>query len=361
MTEITIRACKFHRLLDYLARIDLDAAAIAASVDLSADRVAALDPEYPLPARHYSSLYRAAARQMQQLNQPIPWAAGLGGESFELMCHCMISGRTLGDALRLAERFDKQMYPLNGYRVCLLEDTAGPQVRLGYTFNLSAAGAGLIPADWDRADSKLTVARSSGLRMWHALCGWLIGQSVRAIELRIDAPPLSQEYHDSLVEIFDAPVYFDAAENTFSFDRALLDRRVVHTGKSLTEFLKNSVYHLIEVDSRPASTSAAIKSLVSIELSDGTPSFAAIASMLYMSESSLRRCLQGEQTSYQAIKDEVRCEVAIDKLLNENARVADLAELLGFTEASSFVRSFKNWTGHTPKSYKDRMQSLGRA
>ena len=97
---------------------------------------------------------------MQQLNQPIPWAAGLG-ESFELMCHCMISGRTLGDALRLAERFDKQMYPSNGYRVCLLEDTAGPQVRLGYTFNLSAAGAGLIPADWDRADSKLTVARSS--------------------------------------------------------------------------------------------------------------------------------------------------------------------------------------------------------
>ena len=44
-------------------------------------------------------------------------------------------------------------------------------------------------------------------------------------------------------------------------------------------------------------------------------------------------------------QDEVRCEVAIDKLLNKNARVADLAELLGFTEASSFVRSFKNWTG----------------
>jgi AraC-like DNA-binding protein len=78
-----------------------------------------------------------------------------------------------------------------------------------------------------------------------------------------------------------------------------------------------------------------------------------------MSESSLRRRLQSEQTSYQAIKDEVRCEVAIDKLLHEDARVADLAELLGFTEASSFVRSFKSWTGHTPKSYRDRMQSQG--
>ena len=78
-----------------------------------------------------------------------------------------------------------------------------------------------------------------------------------------------------------------------------------------------------------------------------------------MSESSLRRRLQKEETSYQALKDEVRCEVAIDKLLNENAKVADLAEYLGFTEPSSFVRSFKGWTGQTPKAYKERMHQLG--
>ena len=77
-----------------------------------------------------------------------------------------------------------------------------------------------------------------------------------------------------------------------------------------------------------------------------------------MSESSLRRRLQQEDTSYQAIKDEVRCEVAIDKILNENAKVADVAELLGFTEASSFVRSFKSWTGQTPRAYREKMVAL---
>jgi AraC-like DNA-binding protein len=358
MSEITIQANKFQRLLDYLARIGLDAEAIAATVELRADRIAALEPEHPLPARHYSRLYRAAAKQMQQNKQSLPWAAGLGGEAFELMCHCMIGARTLGDALRLAERFDQLLYPLNGYRVSLLEEPAGSQVKLSYTFDLTEAGATLIPEDWDRAGSKMTVARSSGLRMWHALCGWLIGQSLTAIELRIDAPALSQEYHDGLARVFDAPVYFDAGENTFSFDRSFLERRLVHTSESLAEFLKNSVYHLIAIDKGLTSTSAAIKSLVSIDLPNGTPSFSAVASMLYMSESSLRRRLQGEHTSYQAIKDEVRCEVAIDKLLHEDTRVADLAELLGFTEASSFVRSFKSWTGHTPKSYRDKAQSL---
>jgi AraC-like DNA-binding protein len=179
-------------------------------------------------------------------------------------------------------------------------------------------------------------------------------------ELRIDGPVVNQEYHDSLARVFDAPVFFDGGENTFLFRRDLLERRLVHTADSLEEFLSNSIYHLIAIDRQPASTSAAIKSLVTIDLPNGMPSFSSVASMLYMSESSLRRRLQGEQTSYQAIKDEVRCEVAINKLLNEDARVADLAEYLGFTEASSFVRSFKSWTGLTPRSYKDKMIALGR-
>ena len=119
------------------------------------------------------------------------------------------------------------------------------------------------------------------------------------------------------------------------------------------------VYQLIASERGPASTSAAIKSLVTIDIPNGMPSFTEIAGHLHMSESSLRRRLQKESTSYQALKDEVRCDIAIDKLLHENAKVADLAEYLGFTEPSSFVRSFKGWTGSTPKAYKERMRLLG--
>jgi AraC-like DNA-binding protein len=361
VAEITVSAKKFLRLFDYLERVGLDVQAIAAAVDLRPERIAALDPQQGLPAVHYSRLYRAAAGQMQQLRQPLPWGAGLGGESFELMCHCMISARTLAGALRLAERFDQLLYPVNRRQVRLLEDPAGPLVRLGYTIDVPEGEAALIPEDWDRADYKVSVAHASGLLVWHAFCGWLIGQNLAVEDVRISGPFVNRDYRDSLASVFAAPVCFDAADNTFSFERELLEHRIVHTTESLEEFLENSVFHLIASEKQPASTSAAIKSLVSIDLPNGMPSFASVAAMLYMSESSLRRRLQGEQTSYQAIKDEVRCEVAIDKLLHEDARVADLAEFLGFTEASSFVRSFKGWTGHTPKSYKDKMQALGSA
>jgi len=359
MTEISVPAKKFQRLLDYLERVGLDVKTIAATVDIRLDRIAALDPEQALPALNYSRLYKAATVELQRLGQPIPWGAGLGGESFELMCHCMIGARTLGEALRLAQRFNALLYPLNRYRMLLREEPAGPLVRLEYDIEVPEGETDLIPEDWDRADYRVSVARASGLVVWHAYCGWLTGDALTAEELRIMAPKVNREYRESLERIFACPVYFDAADNSFSFRRELLERRIVHTTDSLAEFLKNSVYHLIAMDRIPASTTAAIKSLVSIDLPTGMPSFAAVASMLYMSESSLRRRLQAENTSYQAIKDEVRCEVAIDKLLNEDARVADLAEFLGFTEASSFVRSFKSWTGYTPKCYKEKMQSLG--
>ena len=360
MSEITVGAGKYKRLLDYLEHIGLDPVVIAGSVNLVPERIMGLDSDQPLPALQYAWLYNAAVAEMQKLGHPIPWAAGIGSEAFEMMCRCVITARTLGEALRIAERYDKLLYPMIGYNIRLLDDGEAPSVRLSYRINVAGDESALAPSHWDRSGYQATVARASGLQVWHAFCGWLIGQPLEAEEVRVAAPFLSEEYSEGLATIFHCPIYFDADENTLKFSRHALDRRLVHTRESMAEFLDGIVYHLIAAERRPASTSSAIKSLVSIDLAHGMPSFTAVAESLHMSESSLRRRLQKENTSYQALKDEIRCEVAIDKLLNENAKVADLAEYLGFTEPSSFVRSFKSWTGQTPRSYRERIQSLGR-
>jgi len=359
MSELTVAAGKFARLIDYIKKIGLDADAIAARINLVPQKILALDADEQLPALQYGRLYQEAVGEMQTLGRPIPWAAGLGSEAFELMCRCLISTRTLGEALRIAERFDQLVYPLLGYSMRLLDDPAEPYARLSYRVKLESNDTVMAPSSWDRSDARATLARASGLIVWGALCGWLTGQPVECRLVRIAAPNIGDAYEARLSRVFHCDIEFDAEENTLSFERAVLERRLVHTAQSLTEFLDASVYHLIAVDSQPASTSAAIKSLVSIDLSHGLPSFTAVAETLHMSESSLRRRLQKENTSYQALKDEIRCEVAIDQLLNRNAKVAEVAEYLGFTEPSSFVRSFKSWTGQTPNGYRERMQALG--
>ncbi len=357
MSEITVAASKFHRMFDYLARIGLDAEAIGAAVNLSPARVAELPPGEGLPARQYSRLYNEAVVQMQTLEQPLPWAGGVGSEAFKLMCHCMISGRTLREALVLASRFEALVCPLIGHQVSLAEE--GGFARLSYHIRVRSDESDLVPEEWDRAEHSDAVSRASGLLVWHAFCGWLVGQSLEAHAVTIAAPYVNDEYRDRLGRVFRCPIEFDAADNVLVFSADQLDRRLVHTADSLRQFLDNAIYELIAIDREPVSTSAAIKSLISIDLPSGMPSFSRISEHLHMSESSLRRRLQKENTSYQNLKDEVRCQIAIDKLLNENATVADLADHLGFTEPSSFVRSFKSWTGETPKGYRDKMQALG--
>lgn len=361
MAEISVAAGKFAQLLDYLDRVGIDSQSVAGSVGLSVSNLLERPDDELLPAKQYARLYRAAAMEMQKLGQPIPWAAGVGSEAFELMCHCIIGAHTLGDALALATRFERLFYPLIGYNIRLLDDGESDLVKLSYRINVEGDESVLVPEQWERAGYQPTVSRASGLEVWHGLCGWLTGQPLDAREVRIAAPFLSQPYFEALAAVFRCPIYFDAEENSLAFPREALERRIVHTPASLDEFLESSIYHLIAASREPASTSAAIKSLVSIDLPGGMPSFASLAEALHMSESSLRRRLQKENTSYQALKDEVRCEIAIDRLLNDSATVAELSEFLGFTEPSSFVRSFKGWTGYTPKSYRERVRGMGQA
>jgi AraC-like DNA-binding protein len=358
MSEITVTVRKFTRLFDYLERVGLDSQAIGATVNLLPERLVELSPDHALPAQQYSRLYKAAVVQLQTLEQPLLWAAGIGSEAFELMCHCIIGAKTLGEALRLATRFDKLMFPMLSYNIRLIEESSD-FAKLSYRVNVGDSNSKLVPQHWDRADYQETVAKASGLTVWHTFCGWLTGLPLETIAVNVSAPYLSEAYEEGMKRVFHCPINFDAQENTISFSSEQLQRRVVHTADSLPDFFNNLVYQLIASELVPSSTSAAIKSLVSIDMPSGMPSFTAIAEHLHMSESSLRRRLQKESTSYQALKDQVRCEVAIDKLLNEQTKVADLAEYLGFTEPSSFVRSFKGWTGFTPKAYKDKMGLLG--
>lgn len=358
MTEITVAAKKFLHLLDYIQRIGLSSRKIAGSVHLLPERLAELPEEQGLPAQLYSRLYRAAVKEMQTLGQPLPWAAGLGSEAFELMCHTVISCKTLGDALQMAGRFDALLYPIQHFGMTIKEDESG-KIKLCFNTSIVDENSKLIPSEWERAEFQSTVSHASGLLVWRGFCGWLTGQPLDVARVSIAAPYLNKAYEESLSQSFNSPVQFDEQENMFEFSAEHLSRRIIQTVDALDDFFNELIYQLIIAQQQPASTSSAIKSLLIIDISRGALSFERISESLYMSESSLRRRLKQEGTSYQELKDEVRCDIAINMLLNEDAKLADIADYLKFSEASSFVRSFRSWTGYTPKAYKERMEKLG--
>lgn len=352
MSDIQIPIRKFQRLLDYIEAIGLDPKKIAETVGLSLNDISSLGEDYLVPGYFYSLFYKEAVIQMQTLKTPLPWAAGIGSDAFRLMCYCMISAQTLGEALERAQEFDHLVYPMIGHKITV--EASHESVKLLYHIKTHASNAVFAPDNWDRSAYLETISKASGLEVWFGLCGWLIAQTIELKEVKIAASFVHEAYQKRIEELFHCPVAFDAEENSLTFSSQYLSYRLVHNCDSLQRFLDTGPYQLWAQDNKPASTSAAIKSLIGSNFRDGLPSFESMADSMHMSASTLRRHLHKENTSYQKIKDECRRRLAVELLCTNDLKIADVGEQLGFTDTSSFVRSFRSWTGMTPKAFKKK-------
>lgn len=88
-----------------------------------------------------------------------------------------------------------------------------------------------------------------------------------------------------------------------------------------------------------------------------TRSLDAVATALNMTPRTLRRRLAGLGTSFQQIMDELRRNIAVDKLLHSSISVEELAATLGYTDPSNFGRAFHRWTGLSPREYRRQRTS----
>jgi AraC-like DNA-binding protein len=52
--------------------------------------------------------------------------------------------------------------------------------------------------------------------------------------------------------------------------------------------------------------------------------------------------------------EEIRKRMAVAVLRDRSIAIGDVAFLLGYEEPSAFFRSFKRWTGTTPRRFRER-------
>jgi len=77
-----------------------------------------------------------------------------------------------------------------------------------------------------------------------------------------------------------------------------------------------------------------------------------MAELLFVSPSTLQRRLREFDTTYKDIKLEERLITAKQLLFNGENSLEQISEQLGFSDASSFTKSFKTFSGHTPAAYR---------
>mgnify|MGYP000515555330 CR=1 FL=1 len=64
--------------------------------------------------------------------------------------------------------------------------------------------------------------------------------------------------------------------------------------------------------------------------------------------------LKEENLTYKIVLEELKKQFALDYLKNKELSIKEVTYLLDYAEPSSFIRSFKRWTGETPKAYQLR-------
>jgi AraC-like DNA-binding protein len=95
-----------------------------------------------------------------------------------------------------------------------------------------------------------------------------------------------------------------------------------------------------------------VREVVARALRGGDPSVQATAKALGTTPRTLQRKLSDEGSSYQALVDDVRAELADRYLEAEGLSVTEVAFLLGYSEASAFARAYRRWKGKSPAESK---------
>lgn len=152
--------------------------------------------------------------------------------------------------------------------------------------------------------------------------------------------------------LFRCPVYFDRPSAGIVVPATLLDRPLRHGDPAIRHALERHADELLRRRRRPAPLGGDVRRLLNAMLGEQDPSATEIAHQLGLSERSLHRRLSLENTSFQALLDEVRLIRARTLLRDSNEPLDELAVHLGLQSRQSMIRWFRRLTGLTPGQYR---------
>ena len=186
----------------------------------------------------------------------------------------------------------------------------------------------------------------------HRFICWLFATRVELLSVSLDypAPSWENEYR-SLFS--NASMRFKQHEICMVFrkaDMSLLPQRDI---SALNDYLQRAPRDIFTISGSATLSQRIRREMVrNMRYLHGMPSIETVAQSLEIHPQTLRRRLKQENTDFTEIRTQVRRDVAIYLLSSTDNSVEKIALILGFSEASPFIRAFKDWMGMTPLGYR---------
>lgn len=293
------------------------------------------NPDLMLPRHQVDLVWHAAIQATGNLNlglemgsQTHPGILGLAGHLYQSCPHLL-------EAMRCLERFND----LFGNSVQIKVIESNDQVGLQF-LTVGAAG------------------KNFGIRQ--ALDAWM--SAVRHIFEKAGAvrpKPVLVESSCSRLErlpayqrcFAPAHVVLCADNDIVWYRRAEVEAPQITSDPELYRHFLGMAREKLEAQQGGDPTVSTVRQLLLDTFNQGFHGIEFIADKMHMTPRTLQRRLQAQGYTFSQILEEMKQEMSFKLLKSKQHSVSEIAYMLGFSEPGSFSRSFRKWTGTTPKHF----------
>lgn len=146
-------------------------------------------------------------------------------------------------------------------------------------------------------------------------------------------------------------------KNQLVFSRADAQLPFLSVNESMWEFFEPELNRRLSLLETDDSYAARVRSALMELLPSGACAVEDVAAKLGYSKRSLQRKLQEEQTTFQKQLNHTRELLAKHYVGRTTMRTEDIAYLLGYQDAGSFLRAFSVWTGESVTQFRQHKKS----
>lgn len=160
--------------------------------------------------------------------------------------------------------------------------------------------------------------------------------------------------------MFNCPIEFNAGSMEWHFPAHVLDQRCPNANPITAQVCQQ--FCDVVLAERPGETELVRRIRTACLNSPRRfPPAEDIAEQLGLSLRTLHRRLAQEGISYQTVLDNMRRSIATEFLENTQLMIDEVAERVGFADATSFRKAFRKWTGHSPTHYRRSNPAISQA
>ena len=287
-------------------------------------------PEGRVDTPSYFALWRATEQLFADPALPIHVAERLTAEGFEPAVFATLCSPNLAVALGRLARYKPLVAPV---KLLVDHDAEGLRVAFEWQHGGEAPPASLTTMELAFV---LRLARM-GTR-----------EAVRPTQVCLPHRPASVEAHERYFG-----VRLEQAEQAMiRFSLVDAERPFLTANDEMWAVFEPALRRrLAEIDAA-ASTAQRVRAALLESLPSGRSGMGEVAERLGISGRTLQRRLQREGTSFRALLNETREQLARHYLERTELPCSEISFLLGFDEPNSFFRAFHEWTGHSPEQMR---------